>query len=262
MPKISVLLPVYNAEKYVGDTIHSVLQQSFSDFELIAVDDGSRDGSLEILNTFKDDRLKVYHQKNSGLAPTLNTAFRYSSGEYLARIDADDICLPERFCKQVAFLNDNPTIAVVGSAVQYIDDNGEYLARSFPSLNVRFIRKQLSRGFGCLAHPTVMMRSEAFRKAGGYNELIGCGEDSVLWATMINLGFLVCNIPTPLVKYRLRSGALSNFKPDAEYEELRRNLFLNCNNLPDELAIAYSKRHSELLKKGGGITEEDRKSVV
>lgn len=262
MHKISVILPVYNAEKYIGDTIRSVLQQTFTDFELIAIDDGSSDGSLKILNSFDDHRLKIYHQENRGLSAALNTAFRYSSGDLLARIDADDICLPERFQKQVVFLDNNPSIAVVGSAVKYIGENGEYIARSFPTINVRYIRKKLALGLGCLADPTVMMRSEAFKVAGGYNELIRCGQDAILWAKMVNLGYIVGNISTPLVKYRLRNGALSNFEPDSEYEEIRRKIFSDCIHLPDELAIAYNEKYFKLLSSCTKITQERVLSVL
>jgi glycosyltransferase involved in cell wall biosynthesis len=263
MPRISVLLPVYNAERYVGGTVHSVLQQSFTDFELIAVDDGSTDRSLHILNSFDDQRLKVYHQKNQGLATTLNTAFRYSSGQFIARIDADDICLPERFLRQIAYLNANPSISVVGSAVQYIDDEGEYIARSFPTINVRFISKQLSRGRCCLAHPTVMMRAEALRDSGGYDELIGCGiEDSMLWAKMISRGHLIGNIPVPLVKYRLTSEAISSVSRDAEYNEIVRKMFDNVNDLPKELTTLFANKRLRMQEIGGKQTAGRISSVV
>ncbi len=261
MPRVSVLLPVYNAEKHVSLAINSILKQTFTDFELIVIDDGSSDASLMILNSFNDHRLKVYHQANCGIAATLNTAARHASGEFLARIDADDICLPERFSKQVAFLNNHLSIAAVGSAVQYIDEDGVYLARSFPVINARFIRKKLSRGLGCIAHPTVMMRSEAFRATGGYNETLACIEDTLLWAEMVKLGYSFANIATPLIKYRLSKGALSNFQPDAEYLKLSRKLFSNCSDIPLDLATAFTNKRLALLNNDENITVERIHSV-
>lgn len=263
MPNISVLLPVYNAEKYIEDTVSSILQQTYTDFELIAVDDGSTDRSLELLKSFDDRRLKIYHQKNSGIAATLNTAFRYSSGKFLARIDADDICLPERFSKQIEYLDKHPYIAVVGSAVQYIDSAGVYIARSFPPINTRFICKRLSQGRSCLAHPTVMIRAAAFRESGGYNELIGCGiEDTLIWPKIISCGHLIANIPTPLVQYRISSGSICSIWRDDEYFEIIREILENVNKVPDELAKRFANKLSVLNKNPTNRKKERNATIL
>jgi glycosyltransferase involved in cell wall biosynthesis len=252
MPEISVLLPVYNAEKTIGETVRSVLRQTFSDFELLAIDDGSQDKSLQILNSFVDDRLKISHHSNCGLAKTLNTAARHATGKYLARIDADDICLPERFQTQIAYLQSHPSIVVVSSAVQYINEDGRYLGRSFPSTHIRFIRKQLLRGYCCIAHPAVMMRTQAFRDAGGYNERIGGGllEDAMLWAKLINGGYGIGNIPTPLVQYRITAGAISSVQLDDECHKMVRDIFANINAVSDAQARKFNEKYAELRRDG------------
>jgi glycosyltransferase involved in cell wall biosynthesis len=104
-PKVSVLLPVCNTERYVGETIRSIINQSFSDFELIIINDGSSDESLKIVQSFDDKKIIVINQENQGLPTALNNAANFASGEYLARIDADDICRKDRFQKQVDYLD-------------------------------------------------------------------------------------------------------------------------------------------------------------
>ena len=257
MTKISVLLPAYNAERFVGDTVRSVLAQTCTDFELIAIDDGSVDGTLNILKSFNDPRLRVFHQQNAGLASALNAAFRQASGDFLARIDADDICMPDRFSQQIHYLHAKPVIAVVGSAVEYIDGDGRYISRSFPPINIRFLNKQLAKGRCCVAHPTVMMRTEAFRSAGGYNEIIGCGiEDAVLWAKMISKGYLVGNIPTPLVQYRITKHAISNIGFDNYQEEIMKEIFANIDFLSNELAESFKCNFKKLQNIPTDRTEQ------
>ncbi|MDA7612473.1 glycosyltransferase [bacterium] len=245
-PKISVILAVYNAEKFIKQAIDSLLNQTFSDFEVIIVNDGSTDGSIEIIKSFKDVRILVIDQENKGLPASLNRAAEQAKGMYLARMDADDICLPDRFSRQVAFLEDNEEVMVVGSAVEYLDAQGRSVARSFPAIHTRFLMKQLIRGRCLLAHPTVMIRSNAFSQVGGYDESLGTLEDSVLWARMSRFGYTAANITTPLLKYRISDGAISSMLEDKEYQEIKRELFLNVDHIPFELVARFRKKHLEL----------------
>ena len=123
LPRVSVILPVYNAAPYLAEAIESILNQSFHHFELIAINDGSTDTSGDILNAYSDPRLRVYHQTNQGLPKTLNRAISLSLGVYLARQDADDISLPTRLEKQVAFLDSHPKVALLGTWTQIIAED-------------------------------------------------------------------------------------------------------------------------------------------
>ena len=119
MPKLSVIMPAYNAEKYIGEAIESILNQTFTDFEFIIIDDGSSDHTADIIKGFHDERIRfIQNEKNSGVANTLNKGLELSQGEYIARMDADDISLPARFEKQVAFMEANPDVAVVGCGIE------------------------------------------------------------------------------------------------------------------------------------------------
>lgn len=246
MKKISVLLPVYNAEKYIAHTVKSVLQQSYSNFELIAVDDGSKDNSLEILTNFSDPRLKVYFQENQGLATTLNLAFKYSNGEFLARIDADDICIVERFKKQIDYLDKHLDVAVVGSAVEYIDYKGDYIARSFPPTSHRTIRKKILNGGCCLTHPSVLMRADVFRQVGGYDERSRCAQDLFLWSKMVSKGYKLKNLPMPLIKYRLADDAVSSIYVDKEYDYLKNTICKQPFDVSNDLINQFNSKYLEL----------------
>src|ERR1700761_3392427 len=107
-PAITVLMPAYNAEKYIGEAITSVLQQTYTDFELLIVNDGSTDSTASIINNFIDERIVVINQPNMGVAAALNTGLEYARGKYIARFDADDVCYSYRLEKQIRFLQDNP----------------------------------------------------------------------------------------------------------------------------------------------------------
>lgn len=128
VPVVSVLLPVYNREALVGDAVRSILAQSLADFELLVVDDGSADGSLEVVRSFDDPRIRIVaHQANRGIPATRNTALDHARGRYLAWLDSDDVARPNRLAEQVAFLERNPDIAMVGSCAGKIDRQGRRL---------------------------------------------------------------------------------------------------------------------------------------
>jgi glycosyltransferase involved in cell wall biosynthesis len=127
LPQISVIMPVYNSQEYLHEAVTSILAQTFTDFELIAVDDGSTDGSGTILESFRQSDARVIvqrHSQNRGVAAARNTGLALARGKYIACMDADDISLPERFEKQVAFLEMHPDLGILGSAVQVIDEGG------------------------------------------------------------------------------------------------------------------------------------------
>jgi GT2 family glycosyltransferase len=200
-PRVSVVLPIYNAEPFLADAIGSILTQSFRDFELIAIDDSS-DTSGEILDQFAraDNRVRAVHQLNAGMVAALNRGLDLARGEFIARMDADDVCHPERFARQVAFLDAHPNVAVVGCAVTLIDEAGNRIREvEYPS-TPEAIATFLENG-SPLAHPSVMMRRAAVLAVGGYREAYRNAEDYDLWLRMAER-YCMANLSEHLLFYR------------------------------------------------------------
>src|SRR5687768_645866 len=153
-PTISVLMSVYNGERYLAAAMDSILAQSFRDFELIVIDDGSKDSSPAILQDYarRDSRVKLTIRANNGLTLTLNEAFAQSRGKYLARMDGDDIALPNRFARQVEFLDATPAVACVGGYFHLIDGAGRLLTTLRPPTDDAGIQQKLLHGHTAICH--------------------------------------------------------------------------------------------------------------
>lgn len=201
-PKVSVVMPVYNGGKYIKKSVNSILNQSFKDFELIVINDGSIDETSKFLKTVKDKRLKVINNhENLGLVPSLNKGLKVAKGQYIARADADDINDPKRFEKQVNFLEQHLDYCLVGSAADLIDEKGKKIGIESYSLSDSEIRVELLKR-NCIIHPTAMMRTDAVRNVGGYRNFFNKGaEEYDLWFRMIKTG-KVQNLPEKLIKRR------------------------------------------------------------
>lgn len=211
-PRVSVLLPVYNDARYLRASIDSILAQTFSDFELIVVDDGSVDETPHIISKYLDRRVRVIRNEcNLGLAPSLNRAIAASRGEYLGRQDADDISLPQRFARQVRFLDSHPLVGVVGSRAVAIDEEGGRLHLMETSCSDIEIKWDLL--FFCpFVHSSVMIRRSVLKQIGSYTEdpeiFRAFVEDYDLWSR-INQVALSANLPEPLLQYRYRRASAS-----------------------------------------------------
>ncbi|MBA7555263.1 Undecaprenyl-phosphate 4-deoxy-4-formamido-L-arabinose transferase [subsurface metagenome] len=141
-PYISVIMPCYNGAQYLREAIESILNQTFHDFEFVIINDGSTDASQEIIDSFNDDRMLVIQQKNMGITKSLNKGLEMARGEYIARQDADDISFPDRFEKQVAYLDAHPEVAVLGGAIIRIDEKGNPLNKFvFPQSHEKITKK-------------------------------------------------------------------------------------------------------------------------
>lgn len=205
-PRVSVLLPIHNCERYLDEALTSVLRQTFSDFEVLAFDDGSTDRSLAILRSHAegDPRVIVRSASNRGIVPVLNDMITMARGEYLARMDADDVCMPERFARQLTYLDDNPDVVVVGTRCILIDAGGHPICVSRNEISHEDIDAAILMGFGALrgfSHPTVMMRCSAVKDVGGYDPRFPSAEDIDLFARLAEVGRLA-NLPEPLLQYR------------------------------------------------------------
>ena len=208
---ISVLLPVYNAEKYLRNALDSLLVQTHSNFEIIAVDDGSADGSLQILKEYADDaRVRILSRSNTGMVGALNDAIAMARGQFLARMDADDISMPTRLECQIAFLKDRPDCVAVGSSVSIMDEQGNDIYVDEAPTEHDEIERMFFAGRGAVCHPTVMMRAWAVRQVGGYREQYrDLSEDVDLFLRLGEVGKLA-NIRFPLLRYRWHLNSISH----------------------------------------------------
>jgi glycosyltransferase involved in cell wall biosynthesis len=212
-PLISVLMSVYNGQAYVAEAVESILHQTFRDFELIIVDDGSTDGSLAILKDFaaRDPRIVLNSRPNTGVSIAMNESLAIARGTLLAKMDCDDVALPQRFDLQVKFLNDHPEVVAVGSYFDVIDDKGRLLTTLEPPTDDADIQQKMLAGHGAITHSCVMMRKDALMRAGGYDPRFPPAEDLDMLLRMGEQGKLA-NIPKTLVKFRVHSQSLSEQK--------------------------------------------------
>jgi len=212
--KASVILPVYNAEQYLDLAIDSVLEQSFGDFELLILNDGSTDSSEEIIDYFvgKDERCKKLSWPNQGLISTLNRGLREAKGEIIFRMDADDICKPSRFEKQWNYLQENPECVAIGSQVLLIDSDGLAI-KEFPCIeNHEKIDAENLKGTGSIiTHPTVAMRKSSVELVGGYCDKYEHAEDLDLFLKLAEVGRLA-NLPEVLLEYRQHASSIGYSK--------------------------------------------------
>jgi len=209
-PVVSVLMPVFNGGEYLEEAVESILNQKFQNFEFFIIDDGSTDSSLKILRQYarQDPRIRLISRENRGLTFTLNELLSYARGELVARMDADDVALPERFSRQIAYLRENSEVVCVGSAYQMIDSRGRYLTTLMPPQTDEEIQQLILGGHGAINHPVAMMRRAAVNSVGGYNSEYDLAEDLDLWLRLGEVGKLA-NLTDVLLKYRLHDKSIS-----------------------------------------------------
>jgi hypothetical protein len=207
-PSLSVILPVYNAGPFLKNAVQSVLDQTYTDFEIIAINDGSTDESLQTLQSFHDPRLRVFDQENRGLNNTLHRGIELASAALVARMDQDDQCLPHRFAVQVAFMQSHPEVGVCGGAV-ILDDNGKRGVVRFPATDVG-IKWRLCFT-SALVHPTVMFRKAIVESVGSYRQSpdINLTEDYDLW-TRLAPTTTFANITDPILILRKHGGNMTS----------------------------------------------------
>lgn len=234
-PKVSVLMSAYNAATHIQSAINSVLNQTFTDWELLVIDDGSTDQTSTILQTFHDPRLRLLKNNlNIGLTKSLNLALRQARGEYVARLDADDLSLPERFSQQVHFLDRHPEIVLVGTLAKLIDSEGSLFDYQKTPTDPDIIKFSLLFG-NPITHSSIMFSRKIVLDLGGYNEQFRYAQDFDLYSRLVQK-HRIAILPELLVKYRRHSQSITlhqNSRQSAEDFALR-TVF---NNIQQYLAI-------------------------
>jgi glycosyltransferase involved in cell wall biosynthesis len=223
VPRVSAIMAVYNAESWLAEAIESVLAQSFGDFEFLIHDDGSTDGSAAILAAYaqRDRRVIVSAAANLGPAAARNSLIEKARGDLIAMMDADDVCMPNRFERQVAYLYAHPDCVVLGGCYLVCDAEGRPINRCRVPVAHEVIDDQNLRGIVSIPNPTVMMRRDAVMRCGGYDASFLPAEDGELWLRMAEVGRL-SNLPDIVLKYRIHNKSLSGTKQELQRDMCRR----------------------------------------
>lgn len=225
VPSVSVVMPAYNAEKYLREAIDSILAQTYKDFEFIIINDGSTDRTKEIILSYSDPRI-VYleNEENSGICVTLNKGLDAARGRYIARMDADDIALPDRFALQVDFLDSHPKIGVVGSYLQIMDEKGvkKYIFENSPDPDECYINMIFATSVG---HPSVLIRKSCLKDNNlEYEEYFRGMEDFFLW-WQIAKHAQISNIPKPLLNYRCHGNQVTKNQINNDFLKRQKEFF-------------------------------------
>ncbi len=231
-PRVSVLMAVHNGEPYLRTAVGSILDQTFQDLEFIVVDDASTDATVEIVESFRDRRIRLLrNERNFGQVVSLNRGMREAHGEYVARIDADDVALPNRLAHQVAMLDADPSVGLVGAWMDVIDDGGRLIAKLDARLDdtVHFVFETLRMNV-LIAHPAAMFRRLPVLDLGGYDERTGPAEDKDLWRRLLLAGYDARIVPERLVVYRLHDRQLSQVQAtyQREVDGLSQDAFITA----------------------------------
>jgi len=236
-PELSVVMSVYNGEKHLHEAVNSILNQTFTDFEFIITNDGSSDKPSEILESFADLRIRLIHQENIGLTKSLNRGLKCATGEYIARMDADDISAPDRFERQIRHFEQNPQIGLVGTQFLIIDDEGkEFEASKYPLENAKIKETLLKSNAFC--HGAVMFRRGLLGIAGYYREQFTCAQDFDFWLRLSE-HTNVANLDSVLYKLRRSIKSITRKKTSQQ---------LNHHLLSLELAKERKQKGSDSLE--------------
>lgn len=230
-------MPVYNEQKHLKESLESILNQTLKEFEFIIIDDGSTDGSLKIIESYKDSRIKLIKSNHQGMVNQFNYGVRSAKASLIARMDADDIAEKNRLEEQLYFLKNNPEVDIVGSNVLFIDEDSKKVCeKKYPEYHddIEFIMPIES----AVCHPAVMIRSNVFSTYGQYEESYGYAADHKLFLDLISNGIKFYNIQKILLKYRVRVLRADQQRVD------------NANELSYQIGVDYlNKIHKDKSSK-------------
>ena len=252
MPEISVLMSVFNSEKWLKSSIDSVLSQSEDEFEFIIINDGSTDNTSSIIRSYNDDRIIIIEQGNIGLTKSLNVGLRIAKGKYIARIDADDISMPNRLVEQKKFMEVNTDIALVGSDAILIDENDQYMGHAvYPTSHKMLIKRLKLPLYSVFPHSSIFFQRDVIMKLNGYNENFIMSQDQDLYLRLLSEKHKIACINKPLVKLRINlsgptyrddnqliyglAAIISYYRKEHELEDYTRT-HNNWNNFYNEIS--------------------------
>jgi glycosyltransferase involved in cell wall biosynthesis len=217
-PRVTVLVAVKDGLPWLRDAVESVLSQTYADFELLLVDDGSTDGSADAAESYGDPRIRVLrNERNLGQVPSLNRGLHEARGEYVARLDADDVCLPGRLERQLALLESDPSVALVGTWMDVVDERGRLWGRlrghvrDYPEFVFAVLADRYPWG-----HPSLMFRRDVVLRLGGYDEALAPAEDKDLYRRLALARHEARAIEEPLVRYRRHGQQLSQEEAEVQ----------------------------------------------
>jgi glycosyltransferase involved in cell wall biosynthesis len=216
-------MPVYNSERYVAEAVESILTQTFTDFEFLIVDDGSTDASLVILRKYaaREPRIRLISRPNTGHVVALNEMLELARGEFVARMDSDDVCLPDRFERQLAFLRADSGVLAVGGAYTITDPDGTELVTIQPPERDPEIQQLALSGHTPLCHPAAMIRREALDAVGGYRKELVPAEDLDLWLRLGERGGLA-NLSQVVLRYREHEASICGQNQQRQLDRARQ----------------------------------------
>lgn len=225
MNRVSIILPVYNGQEYIEESINSILKQTYKDFELLCIyDSGTKDKSPEILKkiAYHDDRVKIFRLKEKrGLVEALNYGISIAHGEYIARMDSDDLCLEDRLKKQVQYMDEHRECDILGTYIDVIgniDENTKKIYKKCFNYKIQINKNELDAlDHTIVAHPTVMMRKKILDDLKGYDINYKGAEDFELWLRAVENGYKIANIDEELIKYRVHKESKSSTQKDTLY---------------------------------------------
>jgi len=237
-PVISVVIPVYNAEGYILEALRSVCEQTYRNLEIIVLDDGSTDRSKALIESVEDERIQLVSRENRGLIATLNEGITLSSGDYIARMDADDICLANRFAKQLEYLQSQNKVGVVFTGIEYINANGDVMRKKV-SNETRKI-ESVEFLFTCpVCHPTAMFNMGVLAKSDiQYDPAFDKTEDFELWTRLSNITQIGI-LSEVLFQYRIHSESITS-KNSTEQRKTASKAIMKNLSLIDKKSVANS----------------------
>jgi glycosyltransferase involved in cell wall biosynthesis len=260
-PRVTVLMPVYNGERYVHEAISSILNQTFQDFELLIVNDGSTDNSINIIDSFNDKRIRVIHNEaNIKLIATLNKGLSLAKGQYIARMDCDDISLPKRLEKQFIFMESNPDVAMVGSWIKVVNEYGG-LTRSIKYLTPAEYISSVLLFANCFAHPSIFIRSSSLQE-NRYLDSFLHAEDYDLWVRLASC-YKVSNLQQFLVKYREHAAGITSKKSEIVFQTTQKIMryqlnFLGIQATDNEIDLHYKIGQLNVESTPGSLQAAER----
>lgn len=246
-PEISVIMPVYNVDNYVFDSMQSILCQTFENFEFIIIDDASQDGTYEIIKQFHDSRIiNLQNNTNMGIAATLNKGLKIARGKFIIRMDGDDISKPNRLKKQLDFMKANPDLIISGTHMDLINSDGDFIRQQKKRIGTEKVRLGLFFGHTSLAHPSIIMRKDLLDSfCIQYDSAFQYAEDYDLYCRSIQYASMD-NIDESLIQYRIHDESVSRKHSLQQQVDAKVALYLHLRRLRLPFTLEQFKIHSKI----------------